>query len=126
MHDVNTGLPYGNSSFDVVNGRFLAGGITNYLATIREIYRVLRDTGNGWIQLTELRPFLRCDDQSIPCDAACISWHDSFFRGPAGSALGTADFDSIAINLRSMVENAGFVDVREYIDKAPVGGWDSG
>ena len=127
MDDVNHGLQYPDTSFDFVNGRFLAGGITDFPATIREIYRILAGTGTSWVQLTELRPFLRCDDRSIPPTALSLTWHNIFFTNTSiGNTLGTNAFDSIATNLRSWVTEAGFVDVREYIEKAPVGIWNPG
>jgi len=127
VDDVNLGLQYPEASFDFVSGRFLAGGITDFPATIREIYRVLTGTGTSWIQMTELRPALLCDDGSIPQSAACMRWPNIFFTpGSIGNALGTARFDEIAINLRAQVQAAGFVDVREYIDRAPVGNWNAG
>ena len=111
----------------MVAGRFLAGGITDYPATIREIYRVLTGTGTSWVQLTELRPALRCDDGSIPCNAPSATWSNIFFNdAQIGNTIGTARFDEIATSLRSHVQAAGFVDVREFIDKAPVGNWNSG
>jgi len=111
----------------MVAGRFLAGGITDYPATIREMYRVLTGTGTSWVQLTELRPALRCDDGSIPSNAASRVWPNIFFsQSNIGNSLGTVRFDEIATSLRANVEAAGFVDVREYIDRAPVGNWNPG
>jgi hypothetical protein len=91
------------------------------------MYRVVTATGNGWVQLTELRPALRCDDNSIPTTAASASWPNIFFaQGNIGDTLGTSKFDEIATMLKRRVEAAGFVDVQEYIDMAPVGSWHPG
>ena len=110
-----------------MNGRFLAGGISDWSATIREMYRVLSGTGNSWIQLTEIRPALLCDDESIPLTTAGRSWPNIFFTpGNISNTLGTAHFDEIATMLKTRVEAAGFVDVREYVDSAPVGSWHPG
>jgi len=111
----------------MVTSRFLAGGITDYLATIREMFRILTGSGNSYIQITELRPGLYSDDNSIPADAASMKWPRIFFvSGNIGDTLGTSKFDEIAIMLRARVEAAGFVDIHEFIDKAPVGNWHPG
>jgi hypothetical protein len=56
-----------------------------------------------------------------------MSWPNLFFvPGNIGNTLGTRHFDEIATTLRTRVEEAGFVDVREYIDRAPVGNWHPG
>jgi len=91
------------------------------------MYRVLIGTGTSWIQLTELRPALCCDNNSIPANAASRTWPNIFFvPGTIGDTLGTAQFDNMATMLKARVEAAGFVDVHEYIDKAPVGSWHTG
>lgn len=127
VDDINFGLQFPDASFDIVNGRFLAGGISDWPSTIREMYRVLSGTGNSYIQLTEVRPTLLCDDNSIPLTCAGRSWPNIFFtNGNIGNTLGTARFDEIATQLRARVEEAGFVDIREYIDRAPVGNWHPG
>ena len=91
------------------------------------MFRVLIGSGNSYIQITELRPGLYCDDNSIPADASSAKWPRIFFvPGNIGDTVGTSMFDGIATMLRARVEAAGFVDVREFIDKAPVGNWHSG
>jgi len=124
---VSQGLPYHEAVFDFVNSRFIAGGITDWFALIREIYRVVVASGNGWIQVAEIRPWLYCDDNSIPPDAPSIAWTQLLFgQTELGGRLGTSRFDEIATSLKGWVQAAGFVDVTEYVDKAPVGGWHPG
>jgi SAM-dependent methyltransferase len=127
VDDINFGLQYPEASFDMVTSRFIAGGITDWFGTIREMFRVLTGTGTSWAQLTELRPGLRCDDNSLPSNAASVTWTNIFFtQGGIGDTLGTSRFDEAAIMLKRRLEAAGFVDVHEYIDKAPVGNWHPG
>jgi hypothetical protein len=127
VDDINFGLQYHDTSFDIVSSRFVAGGITDWDATISEMYRVLMGTGTSWVQLTELRPALYCDHNSIPANAASRTWPNIFFAsGAIGDTLGTAQFDNIATMLKARVLAAGFVNVHEYIDKAPVGNWHPG
>jgi hypothetical protein len=91
------------------------------------MFRILTALGHGWVQLTEIRPGLRCEDNSLPADAASVSWPNLFFtEGNIGDTLGTSKFDEIATMLKRRLEAAGFVDVREQIDKAPVGSWHPG
>jgi hypothetical protein len=127
VDDVNFGLQYPDANFDMVTSRFIAGGISNWTTTIGEMYRVLAGTGDGWIQVTEIRPGLYCDDNTLPDNASSKKWPNIFFvPGTVGNSLGTAQFDEIATSLRWRVEQAGFVDVHEYVDKAPVGVWPAG
>jgi len=124
---VSQGLPYHEAVFDFVNSRFIAGGITDWFALIRDIYRVVVASGNGWIQITELRPWLYCDDNSLPPNAPSVAWtHLLFGQTELGRRLGTSRFDEIATSLKGWVQAAGFTDVTEYIDKAPVGAWHTG
>ena len=94
------------------------------MASIQEMYRILAPNGTSWIQLCELRPQLFCDDNTIPYDASSMVWTNLFFTpGRIGNTLGTVHFDEIARMLKTRTEAAGFVDVREIIDRAPVGAW---
>ena len=36
---------------------------------MKEAYRIIKP-GTGWIQCVEFEPFYRCDDGSVPADAA--------------------------------------------------------
>ena len=64
---------------------------------------------------------------TIILNAASKTWPNIFFsEGTVGNILGTAKFDEAATMLKARVETAGFVDVHEYIDKAPVGNWHHG
>jgi hypothetical protein len=89
--------------------------------------RVITATGNGWVQLTEIRPALRSDDSSIPANAPSAAWPSIVFSpGQIGNTLGTARFNEVATMMHDRVQAAGFTDVQLYIDKAPVGAWHPG
>jgi len=121
---VSHGLPYDEARFHLVNCGFMAGGIRDWPALIREIHRVVVATGDGWIQIAEFRPWLYCDDDSIPPNAPSIAWTNLLFgQTKIGRRLGTSSFDEIATSLKGWVQAAGFVDVTEHINKARVGGW---
>jgi hypothetical protein len=117
-------LHYPEATFDIVNARFLAGGITDWFNFIRDVRRVLSATGNGSVQFTELRPALRSDDNIVLATAPSASWPNIFFsEGEICNRLGTARIDEIATMLKARCEATGFIDVHEYIDKIPVGSW---
>lgn len=42
---------------------------TQWPGYMKEAYRILKP-GTGWIQCSEFEPFYRCDDGSVPEDAA--------------------------------------------------------
>jgi hypothetical protein len=42
---------------------------TQWPGYMKEAYRILKP-GTGWIQCAEFEPFYRCDDGSVPEDAA--------------------------------------------------------
>lgn len=110
-----------------MNARFLAAGIQDWWALIREMKRVITASGNGWVQLTEVRPALRSDDNSVPANASSAAWPNIFFSpGEIGNTLGIARFDEVATMMKARVEAAGFIDVQLFIDKAPVGPWHPG
>lgn len=56
---------------EVVDFRIVGGGVTKtqWPAYMKEVYRILKP-GTGWVQCGEFDPLLRCDDNSVPADAA--------------------------------------------------------
>jgi len=95
----------------------VTGGIKNWDNYLAEIYRLMKSSGSAWVQLSEFSPRLRCDDESIPEDAACRVVPQQIFLSENQSGI---DYD-IATTLKARVQKAGFVDVRQFIDRIPVG-----
>ena len=95
----------------------VTGGITNWDKYLAEIYRLMKSNGGAWVQLSEFCPHLFCDDDSIPEEAPCRVCPEYIFPSESQSGIDS----HIATTLRARVQKAGFVDIRQFIDRIPVG-----
>lgn len=73
----------------------------------------------GWVEWHEKHPKFYSDDGTLKEDSALAKWGTTFFE--ASEAFGTSA--SSPTRLKSMMIDAGFVDVQEHILKLPVGPW---
>jgi ubiquinone/menaquinone biosynthesis C-methylase UbiE len=61
----------GTATFTSTNARAIMAGVTKeqWPKYISEVYRILKP-GTGWIMCCEFNPNLKCDDETVPADAA--------------------------------------------------------
>jgi hypothetical protein len=69
--------------------------------------------------MQDIDPGFECDDNSIPTDSSALQWSNLFFEGcrKIGHAIPSPQ------EYKTMLEEAGFVDVRLRIVKRPTNVW---
>jgi ubiquinone/menaquinone biosynthesis C-methylase UbiE len=62
---------HGTANYSLINCRAIMAGVTKeqWPQYISEVYRILKP-GTGWIMCCEFNPNLKCDDGTVPADAA--------------------------------------------------------
>ena len=73
----------------------------------------------GWFEQIEMDLRCECDDESIPTGDILLTWGPRFFT--AGQKLGKSL--DVTKTMRACIEDAGFVEVHEEIQKWPIGPW---
>ncbi|KAL2440740.1 Methyltransferase pytC [Exophiala dermatitidis] len=111
--------PYG--SVDYCHVRFMAGSLTSYEDLIRNARKYLRP-GTGWLECQELHPSPVSDDNTIPEDWGLKVW-DEHLEYAANQSLYPARPVRIAADIKTWMEEAGYVDIHEHISKIPLGPW---
>lgn len=73
----------------------------------------------GWIEQLEARPFIECDDDSLPVDSILRTWGPTLMAcgERAGRPLDTMEM------LQDRFREAGFVDIHTKEYKWPIGPW---
>ncbi|KFY77964.1 hypothetical protein V501_02335 [Pseudogymnoascus sp. VKM F-4519 (FW-2642)] len=110
------GLPM--DSWDLIHLRMLAGSISSYQILYANIFRHLKPDF-GYIEHIEIDFTPRCDNGSLPRNAALYEWANNLM-----SATEQA-YKPMAYNTetRSMLQNTGFVEIKEQIIKIPFNPW---
>lgn len=125
-------------SYDLIHLRMLAGSISSYQELYTNIFRYVRDLKHGigllliyfsrhlkpnygWMEHVEIDFTPRCDDGSLPRNAALLDWSHHLM-----SATKKA-YKPMAYNTdtREMLQYAGFVEVTEKVIRIPFNPWPS-
>ena len=106
------------SSIDYIHVRMMLGSLKDPSALIRNAKRYLRP-GTGWIEWHDPLPMVTSDDDSIPPNWAYAEWEHDLNR--AAKSVGYPV--RVAHKMKRWMEEAGYVDVHEHINKLPIGKW---
>jgi len=105
------------ATISYIHSRFIAAGVGDWSGLARRCYEQLAP--GGWFECQELVFPLRCDDGTASPDNPCMRWSELQTEG--GAALGV-DLKA-AEKVPSMMEEAGFVDVKVEPYKWPNNPW---
>jgi SAM-dependent methyltransferase len=108
-------------SVDYCHVRFMAGSLVSYRALIRATRRYLRP-GTGWLECHELHPQPVSDDNTIPEDWALKVWEEQLDHA-ATRSISPPRAVRLAGDVKTWMEEAGYVDIHEHISKIPLGSW---
>ncbi|KIW24888.1 hypothetical protein, variant 3 [Cladophialophora immunda] len=108
-------------SVDYCHVRFMAGSLTSYEDLIRTSRKYLRP-GAGWLECHEIHPQPVSDDNTIPEGWAMRAWEEHLDYA-ATKALKPARPVRVAADIKTWMEEAGYVDIHEHISKIPLGPW---
>lgn len=107
-------------SLDLVHMRMMVSALTDFPGFMTTAKKYLKP-GVGWLELHDVDPRPKSDDDTIPHRWPFSEWEKMMSRGakkvnPKNSIHG-------APKLRQWMTEAGYVDVREVIHKMPLGSW---
>ncbi|KAI1333891.1 S-adenosyl-L-methionine-dependent methyltransferase [Xylariaceae sp. FL0016] len=119
MDDVTQPWTYAPNSFDYVHSRWLIGAIPDWDVLFKEVFQATKP--GGYYESRESSPWIQSDDDTVRPETALGQWGRVFAE--AGKKFGRS-FQPIEDDLqRKAMEKAGFVDIKEYNFKTPVGSW---
>lgn len=119
MEDCTREWTFAPETFDYVHIRFLVGSIEDWSALFKEAYKVLKP--GGYLESFEISPMILSDDDTVPETSAIGQWGKFFIEG--GRRMGRT-FTVLEDNIqRKSMEEAGFVEIKEWNNKAPLGRW---
>ncbi|KAL4862610.1 hypothetical protein BDV12DRAFT_178584 [Aspergillus spectabilis] len=104
-------------SFDLIHSRLLLASVSDYPKLLRQALSALKP--GGYLEMQDIDPGFECDDNSIPSDSSALQWSNLFFEGcrKIGHAIPSPQ------EYKTLLEEAGFVDVRLKIVKRPSNVW---
>jgi len=107
-------------TFDLINSRFLVAGINgNRWATyIADLERLLKP--GGWVQIVEQYPLIRSES------GRAIPYLQEWWQRYSLSMVQMNKDPHISRNLRAQLDRQGFENVRERVERLPIGNWDAG
>ena len=125
-------------SYDLIHLRMLAGSISSYQELYTNIIRYVRDLKHGtgllltyfsrhlkpdygWMEHVEIDFTPKCDDGSLPRNAALMDWSHQLMNATEKA------YKPMAYNTgtRDMLQHAGFVEVTEEVIRIPFHPWPS-
>ncbi|KAL4793086.1 S-adenosyl-L-methionine-dependent methyltransferase [Aspergillus venezuelensis] len=105
------------NSFDLIHSRLLLASVSDYPALFSKALGALKP--GGYLEMQDIDPGFECDDDSIPDDSSALQWSKLFFEGceKIGHRIPAPE------EYKTMMEEAGFVDVRLRVMKRPTNVW---
>ena len=107
-------------SYDFIHTQMMLGCLVSFKKFIKTSRKYLRP-GSGWLECHELDPLPRCDDDTMPADFALTKWNN--LHEESIQMMDEPRSCRIAPEIARWMREAGFVDIRERIDKIPVNPW---
>ncbi|KAF7543018.1 hypothetical protein G7046_g10072 [Stylonectria norvegica] len=108
-----------DNTFDFIHIRYLFGAIRDWNALFKEAYRTCAP--GGWIQSCEADIQFHSDDGTADDEPSLKTWAQLY--EDSGKALGKPFYIQRDNIQEKGLEAAGFVDIRSFDYKLPVGGW---
>ncbi|KAL2130621.1 hypothetical protein VTI74DRAFT_6148 [Chaetomium olivicolor] len=106
------------NDFDFAHFRFVNTVIKDNASTLRRVFENLKP--GGWVEIQDIFPQVRSDDNSIPPDYPMIRFY-SMVKKVLGERYG---FDiRVLETLPSLLQDLGYVNVQRKIFHLPLGEW---
>ncbi|KAI1492951.1 S-adenosyl-L-methionine-dependent methyltransferase [Biscogniauxia mediterranea] len=119
IDDVTQEWTYEPSSFDYIHMRWLVGSIPDWEFLFKEVYKALKP--GGIFETKESSAVITSDDGTVTPESALGQWGRVF--GEAGTKFGRS-FRVVEDGIqRKALEAAGFVDLKVYELRTPIGSW---
>jgi len=104
-------------SFDFIHWRLLLASVSDYPKLFRQAFQHTKP--GGYMEIHEIDPGQCCDDGTLTEDSSSVRWSQLFYEGCEKAGRPIPPIDSY----KSMMESAGFVDIKEQILKRPSNNW---
>ncbi|MCJ1232962.1 hypothetical protein MMC14_000916 [Varicellaria rhodocarpa] len=117
VDDVESEWLYKENSFDYVHSRYMIGAISDWKAMIRKSFKHIKP--GGYFEIQELDPPLLSDDGS----SEKSYMHNMYVKLLCQSSTEYGKPVPKHDQYKAWLEEAGFVDVKEYCFKIPVNTW---
>ena len=117
VDDIERDWTWKNDRFDLINGRELMLAIQDWPRLLRQTFDHLKPGGHA--EFAGSYPQISCDDGTLPPNTAYEETGHIWFA--IGDALGVSS--RAPAQWKSMMEKAGFEDVREHMYKIPTSPW---
>ena len=108
------------SSFDLIHTGFLLGSLPSFYDLITKSKRYLK-RGTGWLECHDLDIAPYCDDGTMPDDWPKAQYSRYLLEG-SQRVVPPRPMDT-AKSLAAWMRQAGYVDVKERVDKMPINPW---
>ncbi|KAI5925680.1 S-adenosyl-L-methionine-dependent methyltransferase [Camillea tinctor] len=119
IDDVTQEWTYEPESFDYIHMRWLVGSIPDWEFLFKEVYKALKP--GAIFETKESSALITSDDGTVTPESALGQWGRVF--GEAGSKFGRT-FRVVEEDIqRKALEAAGFVDLKTYDLRTPIGSW---
>jgi SAM-dependent methyltransferase len=106
--------------FDFIQGRMLLMGIHNWPAFFKKAWDNLKP--GGWLEVSNPEFPASCDDGTVRPDSPMLVWSQLVREATGKDGIDTL----VSRSFRSMIEEQGFINVREEPLKWPTGPWPKG
>ncbi|MCJ1432955.1 hypothetical protein MMC27_002313 [Xylographa pallens] len=117
ISDAESDWMYQENSFDYIHSRYLLGSITDWQAMIQRAYKHCKP--GAYFEMQDLDPRLTSDDDSL----SRSPMHSMFCKLIVDASEQYGKPVPRYSQYKGWLEEAGFVDVREYLFKIPVNTW---
>ncbi|KAL9607424.1 MAG: hypothetical protein Q9167_007667 [Letrouitia subvulpina] len=103
--------------FDYIHSRFMIGSIGNWQSLLRKAYRHCKP--GGYFELQELDCRFTSDDGTLSADSNLTYWSHIITEASANYNRPIP----VYTEYQGWFENAGFVDIQQYVFKSPTNPW---
>ncbi|KAJ9632033.1 hypothetical protein H2203_000434 [Taxawa tesnikishii (nom. ined.)] len=109
---------FGEDSWDLIHLQMLCGSVTSWPNLYQKVFQHLRP-GYGYIEQLEVDLEPRCDDGTLDPRAPLAVWYQHLAEATARAHKPIA----YQHNTRQLLEQAGFIDIKEQVIRAPYNRW---
>jgi trans-aconitate methyltransferase len=117
IDDFNQDWTWPDDSFDLIHGRLLLASVSDYPQFFQQGFAAVKP--GGFLEMHDIDPGFYADDDSLPENSAAAEWGVLFKQGCTKAGRPILPLD----DYRKLMEDAGFVNIREVRLKRPQNPW---
>ena len=117
VDDFNQEWTWLDNAFDLIHGRLLLASVEDYSKFFRRAFAATKP--GGFFEMHDIDPGFYADDDSLPEKSSAVEWGELFKEGCAKVGRPILPVE----DYRRLMEDAGFVNIREVRMKRPQNVW---